>query len=104
MLPMAIASVVDIARPSASYRNVSRYAVTALRSGSLSFMAGIREPGLIASGFWIHSRRFWAVLAAAPDAMVARLIKCPRSGPKRPLAAVPLMVWQFMHAVVSKTR
>ena len=52
-------------------------------------MAGISEPGLIASGFWIHRRRFSGVFSAAPEAMVARLIRCVRSGPKRPFAAVP---------------
>ena len=67
-------------------------------------MAGINDPGLIASGFSIHRRRFSVVFAAAPDAIVSRLIRCVRSGPKRPLAAVPPIAWQLMQAVVSKTR
>ena len=29
-------------------------------------MAGISEPGLMASGFWIHRRRFSVVFSAAP--------------------------------------
>ena len=37
-----------------------------------------------------------------PEAMVSRLIRCVRSGPKRPSATVPDTVWQLMQAVVSK--
>ena len=33
------------------YRSVSRYVVSASRSFSFNFIAGINEPGLIASGF-----------------------------------------------------
>jgi C4-dicarboxylate-specific signal transduction histidine kinase len=43
------------------------------------------------------------VLSIAPEASVARLMRCVRSGPKRPVAAVPETVWQFMHACLSKT-
>ena len=35
---------------------------------------------------------------------MARLIKCVRSGPKRPFAGVPATAWQFMQALLSKTR
>ena len=34
---------------------------------------------------------------------MSRLIRCVRSGPNRPLAAVPATAWQLMQAVVSKT-
>ena len=44
------------------------------------------------------------VFAAAPEAIVLRLMKWARSGPKRPFATVPLTVWQLMQEVVSKTR
>ena len=65
-------------------------------------MAGIFDPGLIASGFLIQSRSVSCVLAAAPEASVSRVMKCVRSGPKRPFAFVPAMVWQLTHAVDSK--
>ena len=47
--------------------------------------------------------KVFGVFSAAPEAMVARLIKCVRSGPKRPFAGVPATVWQFMQALLSKT-
>ena len=53
------------------YRSVSRYRTSASRSASLNFMGGISDPGLMASGFSIHRRRFSVVFAAAPDAMVS---------------------------------
>src|SRR6266545_25255 len=86
------------------YRSVSRYAMSASRSASLSCIAGISEPGLMASGSFIQRRRFAIVFSAAPEAIVLRLMKWARSGPKRPFAAVPLTVWQLMQEVVSKTR
>jgi hypothetical protein len=67
-------------------------------------MAGISDPGLIALGFWIQRRRLSWVFSAAPAAIVARLIKCVRSGPKRPFAGVPATAWQFMQALLSNTR
>ena len=76
----------------------------ALSCCSLNPMAGILDPGLIASGFRIHSRRLSGVFWAAPEAIVSRLIRCVRSGPKRPLATVPATAWQLMQAVVSNTR
>src|SRR6516162_11238617 len=45
-----------------------------------------------------------ASVLTAPAAIVARLIKCVRIGPKRPFAAVPAIVWQFMQALPSNTR
>src|SRR5215831_16424067 len=66
-------------------------------------MAGISDPGLMASGFLIHRRRFSGVFATAPAASVSRLIRWVKSGPKRPFATVPPTAWQLMHAVVSKT-
>ena len=54
------------------------------------------------SGFRIHRRRFSGVFGTAPEAIVSRLIRCVRSGPKRPSATVPVTVWQLMQAVVSK--
>ena len=68
-----------------SQRSVSRYAATASISRSPSPIAGIRDPGLMASGFRIHCRRFAGVLSATPEAMVSRLIRCVRSGPKVPV-------------------
>ena len=65
-------------------------------------MAGIFDPGLMASGFWIQSRSISGVLRDAPAAIVSRLIRCVRSGPKRPLAVVPDTVWQLTHAVDSR--
>lgn len=56
--------------PIPAKRSVSRYAVTASRFASLSFIAGISDP-------------------AAPEASVLRLIRLVRSGPNRPLAGVP---------------
>ena len=46
----------------------------------------------MASGFLIQRRRFAIVFSAAPEAIVLRLMKWARSGPKRPFAAVPLNV------------
>ena len=66
-------------------------------------MAGIFEPGLMVSGFSIQRRSSSLVLGAAPEAMVSRLMRWVRSGPKLPSAAVPWTVWQLMHAVRSKT-
>ena len=68
------------------------YRTSASSSASDSCMAGISEPGLIASGSFNHTRRFSGVFSAAPDAIVARLIKCVRSGPNRPFATVPRTV------------
>ena len=51
----------------------------------VSCIAGINEPGLIESGFCIQARRFSRVFGAAPEAMVSRLIRCVRSGPKLPV-------------------
>ena len=43
------------------------------------------------------------MFGTAPDAMVARLATCERSGPKVPLAEVPETVWQLTQALDSKT-
>src|SRR5579883_363598 len=71
------------------HRSVSIYAVTSFSSFAVRFIAGINEPGLISSGFRIQSRRLASVLGAAPEAMVLRVIRRPRLGPKRPSATVP---------------
>ena len=47
---------------------------------------------LVNSYFWFALAGLAAVFSAAPEAIVARLIRWVRSGPKRPLAAVPRTV------------
>src|SRR5207244_13233444 len=51
----------------------------------------------------IQAFRLAVVLSAAPAASVSRLIRCVRSGPKRPFAPTPRTTWQFTHAVGAKT-
>src|SRR5215471_886469 len=55
---------------------------SASRSDLLNCIAGISEPRLIASGFWIQRRRFSGVFSAAPPPIVVRLIRCVKSGPE----------------------
>src|SRR6185503_3277545 len=51
----------------------------------------------------IQAFRLSVVLSAAPAASASRLIRCVRSGPKRPFAPTPRTTWQFTHAVDAKT-
>ena len=93
-------NIVDIRRP---ITEVSPdMLLPRLLSWSLNSIAGILHPGFKAAGFRIHCRRFAGVFGTAPEAIVSRLIRWVRSGPKRPSATVPATVWQLMQAVVSK--
>ena len=51
----------------------------------------------------MNSRRFAGVFGTEPDAIVSRPPTCVRSGPNLPVATVPLIVWQLMHALCMKT-
>src|SRR6516225_3404038 len=90
------------ALPSAYFSDI-RYVVTASKSFWFKCIAGISAPGFRESGSSIHCLRFSRVVGNAPEASVSRLAMCVKSGPKRPFAPVPAIVWQFMHALCSKT-
>ena len=51
---------------------------------------GFEVRGIVDKGAQVFRRN-----GTEPDAIVARLARCERSGPNRPVAAVPEIVWQF---------
>ena len=65
--------------------------------------AASAQPGFIELGSSIHFLRFSGVFWIGPEAIVSRLARCVRSGPNRPVAAVPATVWQLMQALCMKT-
>ena len=56
-------------------------------------------------GVWIVDplAQIFGCVRDGPEAMVSRLARCVRSGPKRPVATVPAMAWQLMQAFCMKT-
>src|ERR1019366_7793927 len=90
---------VAIGFPWVRYFRDIRYAVTASRSWSLRCIGGISAPGLKLAGSSTKARRLAGVLGTDPEAMVSRLARWVKSGPKRPVATVPATVWQLMQAL-----
>src|SRR6185312_2569715 len=84
--------------------SVSRYETSELSCASLSGIAGMWTPGLIAFGSRIQRVRFARVLASVPAASVARLLKCVSPGPMVARASVPPIVWQSAQPLLMNTR
>src|SRR5260370_23477115 len=86
------------------YCRVSRWRTSASSSASLNFIAGIRDPGLIASGFLIHSRKFCELVSAAPYAILRLLINWVWTGPIQLQLSLPPHAHHFQNTSQLNTR